>query len=513
LTGPLAHARPKPVARRRLVERGFVALCLAGAAVAIAALLVLLAAVVVLGISRLDLSFLRGMPSRDPDAAGFHAAIVGSIWILVVCAATAVPLGVAAAVFLEEFRPRKRLARALHKIVETNIRNLAGVPSIVYGLIALTVFVRAFGLFGAANTYDQFDRYELADGVVVFGRTVENRGEAYRLETDLVGGVTLDRSQLPGLGQPPRAGETRILLGQVEFTEDYEIVFSTETVGRVTLDAWDLDAEPNDGVPFEPRRFEGRLTLLGRGERVVESPTRGRVVIDNQLIADPVADIDTVFVKAHRFRLEDGSTVSGQIVSMDHGAVAVRDPDGGVVEFNTAQVDRHTYSQRPQLGDEDSPLFIALPFGQTVLSGGLALMLVVLPIVIIAAQESLRAVPPALREGAFALGSTRWQMVRTTTLPAAIPGILTGVILALSRAIGEAAPILVVGGAVFINSTPASLMDGYAAMPLQIYAWTTLPDERFIHVAAAGIMVLLAVLLLFNAAAILIRRKLAKPLT
>ena len=139
-------------------------------------------------------------------------------------------------------------------------------------------------------------------------------------------------------------------------------------------------------------------------------------------------------------------------------------------------------------------------------------MLVVLPIVIVSAREALRSVPSSLREAALAAGATRWQMVRRITLPAALPGIMTGSILAISRAIGEAAPLLVVSGVLYIRFAPENLMDQFTAMPLQIYNWAGRPQEDFHAVAATGIMVMLAILLLLNTIAIIIRQVFQKPL-
>jgi phosphate transport system permease protein len=162
--------------------------------------------------------------------------------------------------------------------------------------------------------------------------------------------------------------------------------------------------------------------------------------------------------------------------------------------------------------DTSAWYYVRLPFGRSVLAGGLTLMLVVLPVVIISAQEALRGVPNTLREGALAAGATRWQMVSRMTLPASIPGIMTGSILAMSRAIGEAAPILVIAGIVFILFRPQNVMDDFTAMPLQIYNWAGEPQPSFHKVAATGIVVLLTILLSFNALAVLIRQKFQKPL-
>ncbi|MBL1216026.1 MAG: ABC transporter permease subunit [Planctomycetes bacterium] len=157
--------------------------------------------------------------------------------------------------------------------------------------------------------------------------------------------------------------------------------------------------------------------------------------------------------------------------------------------------------------DRKAFYYVQIPFGRGVLAGGLTLMLVVLPVLIVSAQEALRGVPSSLRQGSLALGATRWQTIYRMTLPAAIPGIMTGAILSISRAIGEAAPILIIAGIVFIRFTPHHLMDEFTAMPLQIFDWAGRPQEDFHDVAAAGILVLLGVLLTFNATAVLLRHK------
>ncbi len=264
--------------------------------------------------------FISNPPSRNAEKAGMGPAMWGSIWICVACATLALPIGIATAIFLEEYKPTNRTVRWMHGFLQLNITNLAGVPSIVYGIIGLTAFVQMFGVFGA------FD--------------------------------------------------------------------------------------------------------------------------------DPAFTI----------------------------------------------------------GDSEDWYYFKFPLGRGVLAGGLTLMLVILPIVVVSAQESIRAVPDSLREGALASGATKWQMIWKMTLPAAVPGIMTGSILAMSRAIGEAAPILVIAGVVFIRFTPQNLLDDFTAMPLQIYNWAGRPQEEFWRVAASGIIVLLAVLLTFNATAVFIRQKFQRPL-
>jgi phosphate transport system permease protein len=143
--------------------------------------------------------------------------------------------------------------------------------------------------------------------------------------------------------------------------------------------------------------------------------------------------------------------------------------------------------------------------GRSVLAGGLTLSLLVLPVVIIASREALSAVPKSIRLAAYALGATRWQTVRSHVLPAALPGIMTGVILALSRAIGEASPLLILGALTYVAFVPQSPWDPFTAIPLQVYDWIDRPQPEFHHLAAAGIIVLLGILLPMNALAIGVR--------
>ncbi len=332
--------RPVPLVRRLLVNRAFLFLCLVATSLAVCILAVLLIAIAFKGVPWiLDLAAFKGafaeggggfstwktwvrwdffteFASRKARSAGIKAPLFGSIWVCVICALVALPVGVGTAIYLEEFAPRNRLTR----FIETNIRNLAGVPSIVYGILGLTAFARMFGVFGS-------------------------------------------------------------------------------------------DSEPIS------------------------------------------------------------------------------------------------------IGSPDSFFHLALPFGQSILSGGLTLMLVVLPIVIISAQEAFRSVPNSLRQASLAMGATKWQTVWSICLPTSLPMIMTGSILAMSRAIGEAAPLLVLGVPLFISSTPQNLMSDFTVLPFQIYNWAGRPQEDFRGLAAAAIIVLLAVLLTFNAVAVLIRQKLHRPLT
>jgi phosphate transport system permease protein len=159
-------------------------------------------------------------------------------------------------------------------------------------------------------------------------------------------------------------------------------------------------------------------------------------------------------------------------------------------------------------------VFVSLfALGRTVLSSALTLALLILPVIIIASQEAIRAVPPSLRLAAFALGATPWQVARDHVIPAAMPGILTGIILSISRAMGETAPLLVVGAAAYVTFNPTGLMSKYTVLPVQIYEWARRPQQEFQDLAAAAIIVLLLLLLILNATAIYLRHRFAKKVT
>jgi phosphate transport system permease protein len=180
-----------------------------------------------------------------------------------------------------------------------------------------------------------------------------------------------------------------------------------------------------------------------------------------------------------------------------------------------------------ELGLASAHLDIPLPFGRTVLSGGLTLALLILPIVIVVTREALRAVPASLRQASYALGATHWQTIRHQVLPAAVPGIITGIILSVSRAIGETAPLLVVGAAVYLANSPGGIespldlvrhpgglaeapFDSFTALPVLIFNWISRPEPAYRHVAAAAILVLLGLLQVFNIAASVTRARMRR---
>lgn len=340
-------------------------------------------------------TFLNNGPSDDhPWQAGIFPSIMGTIWLVAICGLFTIPIGIGAAIMLEEFKPKSEMLRWLQGLVQLNISNLAGVPSVVYGLLGMTAFVQMFGLFGGTMN----PQVEL--GVTYYDRFVTTNGF--------------------------------MLLKRVE----------SKTAPQ-TVQA--------DGMEME----------TGNGRRV-------------------------------------------KVNLLKPGASPPFDDEVARVTLRSSDL--------PERYPRRSWYYLQLPFGYSVLSGGLTLMLVVLPVVIIASQEALRAVPESLREGCLGLGATRWQTIWHVTLPAAIPGIMTGAILAMSRAIGEAAPLLIVVAAV-VQTAPKSLMDECFALPLQIHEWAMHSYSEFQNLAACAIVVLLVLLLSCNAIAIIIRQRFSKPLS
>lgn len=275
---------------RLIVNKVFKSIFLLATLLALLALVILLYRIVSQGAGHLSIEFLTNFASRFPEKAGIKAALVGSLWLMMVVAPTSIILGVGSAIYLEEYAKQNRITT----FIRMNISNLAGVPSVVFGLLGLTIFVRALAL------------------------------------------------------------------------------------------------------------------------------------------------------------------------------------------------------------------------GNSVLAAGFTMSLLILPVIVVSAQEAIRSVPRELRDASYGMGATKWQTIVKIILPAAIPGILTGSILALSRAIGETAPLIVIGVPVIIQFLPAGVMDTFTALPMQIYDWSSRPQQEFQTVAAAGIMVLMAVLLFMNSIAVLIRNKFDK---
>jgi len=395
--GPLDTLQFRSGEPRRLLDSRFQKLCVSIAALSVLALVILLASIIIQGVPSLTMTLLTSGPEPKPEEAGIRPAIFGTLWVCALCALFTLPIGVATAILLEEYQPRNRFGRLIYSVIQLNISNLAGVPSVVYGLLGLTAFVSMFGLFGGSGNQNSNG---LEIGIRYFDQFYSE-------------------------------GQRSILI-----------------------------PVPDPSLP-------------------VTSPVNGIKGIDSQ-----------------------GNAVVVQVIKV--GDSLPDDESLNRTLYDDAEAGRIT---------KKAWYHFSLPLGRGVLTGALTLMLVILPVIIISSQESLRAVPSSLRDGALGLGSTPWQVVWHVTLPSAMPGIMTGAILAMSRAIGETAPILIIAGIVYISRAPENLMDDFTVMPLQIFNWISRPQEEFHSLAAAGIILLLVILLSFNALAVLIRQKLHKPLS
>jgi phosphate transport system permease protein len=386
--------------RRKQKSLLFYLLCIAIASTSVLVLLVLLVAIGIQGYARLGTDLLTNSHSElNPAEAGMWPSIIGSLAVCGICALAALPLGVGTAIFLEEFQPRSKGMRSLHSFIQLNIANLAGVPSIVYGLLGLTLFVHMFNVFGQIKV-NESSGWELLGAQHYFQVLSLEPGQTVLIPRS-------DKSQSTFQVTAPLDG--------------------FDTLGNpIRIEVWDRQAGPRPTDPQQLRR------------------------------------------------------------TVKRGAI------GG-------SYSRHAW------------YYFRLPFGRSFVAAGLTLALVILPLIIIAAQEALRSVSPSLREASLGMGATTWQTVRHVCLPAAMPGIMTGAILAMGRAIGEAAPVLVVlGAAVAKNEGPRNLMDSVVTMPVLIFNWAGRPQQVYQEIAAAAIIVLLVILLILNSLAIYVRQRMQR---
>ena len=392
------YSTPRSEANRKSKNSYFSVLCLLVCGLVVMTLVLLLASIFITGGNWLSWGFLFANHLEDnPEQSGIWQAIVGSIAMCVLCAICALPIGIGTAIFLEEFQPRNKWLRGLHWLVQLNINNLAGVPSIVYGILGVTAFVYMFSYFPSITPNDP-PSYEI--------------GANYRYQMRTLGGDIVN----------------------------FPCPDKTDKSFRVDQ-------------PLEAVDSQGNVFMLKVVDRRSAAPKNDPVLLNQTVVK----------------------------------------------------------GKKPSLYAEKSFFYFHLPFGKTVLAAGLTLGLVILPIVIIASQEALRAVPASLREAALGMGATQWEAVREVVLPAATPGFMTGAILVMSRAVGEAAPVLAVMGGVLVTTNGLThLMAKTPVLPVTIYKWAGDENVGFEHLAAAAIIVLLVLLLVMNSVAILIRSRYEK---
>lgn len=372
--------------------------------------------------SWISLDFVTSSVSSSATTAGLRTALIGSFLIISITAVSALIVGIAAAVYLEEYASDNWL----NNLIEINIRNLAAIPSIIYGMLGLAVLAQALAVFTGGYAFGVNLPAQSADQVVSYVDTA--------------------------FGLPALSSDERKLLQEraASVRSDYA-AFVNFIVSNIQTDAIDETTKEALVRQFLDYRVPS-IASLARYSTPSLDDTRQSLV---GIIPDGILSEIGLESLAENLRV-----------------------------YGTFNIN-----------------------GRTVLSAGLTLGLLILPVIIVNAQEALRAVPPSIREASYGLGATRWQTTARQVLPAALPGIMTGVILSVSRAIGETAPLLVVGASTFIGVDPNGPFSKFTVVPIQIYQWTSRPEQEFRAVAAAAIIILLIVMLLLNATAIFIRQR------
>jgi ABC-type phosphate transport system permease subunit len=407
--------------------------------------------------SWLNARFVQTPMSSEPFNAGIRTALFGSLLLMIIVIAVSLPVGVGAAVYLEEYAKDNMLAEIpkrleamlkswplpsglkrllvritdLNYIIEINVRNLAGVPSIIYGILGLAIFVRLFA--------------PVTSGVA-FGVNV-SVPEDSRI-------VDLIDNALP-------------------------LTYTINENGTVT------------GLEESPLLTQAQAMELVRAFRYFGTPS----IINTGNLSPAQAEAEIAKVL--------GLSIVSEIPA-NADELAYSPVTGGYLNLSNSQI---TAEQFSALVTQLQSITAFTVNGRTVLSAALTLALLILPIIIINSQEALRAVPNPLREASYGLGATKWQTIWRTVLPASIPGIMTGTILAVSRAVGETAPLIVVGASTFLLSDPTGPFSKFTVLPIQVYNWTSRPQVQFQSIAAAAIIVLLVVVLVLNAAAIILRNR------
>ena len=376
--------------------------------------------------SWLDSEFLTMPMSSTPALAGVRTALIGSVGLMAVVVLVALPIGVGAAIYLEEYAKQG----FINRLIETNVRNLAGVPSIIYGMLGLAIFVRALAPFTSGLIFHyNFD-------VPTVETVVQRIAPAFDGEIGYDGSAITSESAKVGAPALQRIVDTFLHFGTPSLT------------------------------------MQGNSSVHEMADALADALS---IAVDVSIVpADGDHDID---VRGNYYRLD-------------------------VREAGVFSEDAY-YQLLADLARINS----FSPNGRTLLSAGLTLVLLIMPIIIINAQEAIRAVPYTIREASYGLGATRWQTIWNQVLPAALPGIMTGTILSVSRAVGETAPLIVVGAATFLVTDPTGPFSQFTAMPIQIYQWTARPQGQYADIAAAAIIVLLTLMLTLNAAAIFLRNR------
>lgn len=433
--------------------------------------------------------FLTTPMSSTPGNAGIRTAILGSIYMMVIVILFTLPVGVGAALYLEEYAGES----LFNRVIETNVRNLAGVPSIIYGMLGLAILVRAFApvtsgvAFGYNVTTPDDDRIagfiNAVDGIgLQVIELEEGEGGFVLAETD----EAFDPESYDNLVIFNEGQEVAITLGETEVINEEQTM--------ALINAFRFYGTPslaNTGNPATERLMRSAMDELATGS----GESAGAKFDEFKATIIEFTGSETIFERLN----------AAEIQARLEEVVELSDDDSLTIpELDLFGLDIEQFLSLSSGLERISSFTIG---GRTLISAALTLGLLILPIVIINAQEALRAVPYTIREASYGLGATQWQTIWRAVLPAAIPGILTGAILSVSRAVGETAPLIVVGASTFLLTDPNSPFSRFTVLPIQIYNWTARPQAQFGDIAAAAIIVLLLIMLSLNAIAIVLRNR------
>jgi phosphate transport system permease protein len=410
-------------------------------------------------------------PESEPQDAGILYGLLGTLYLVIITLIIALPIGVGAAIYLEEYRSTSRLAQ----FIQININNLAGVPSVMFGILGAFIFVDlVFRPLEAeierpARVAEYRDRYDKARAA---GKLTE--------ETD-------DPNRILRLVVDPDNSLDRINAGYAKLVEAGKAPAKprseTDRV-RAVLDP--LGKLPPYLEKFEVLLKDGTLDKLVE-EKKLKSIARSPLDVPEQVLIAEGAAPDAIKKELSWLdALKEAATRANRIANDER----LLTPPNFALRW---------------LASFFRTLGISVA-ARNVLGGGLTLALLILPILIVASQEAIRAVPVSLRHGSLALGATQWQTIWKVVLPSATPGIMTGTILAMCRAMGEAAPLVLFGASLYVDQLP-TLFSRFSVMPMQIFVWSDRVNENWRLNAAMASAILLVVLLTLNGLAIYLRQR------
>jgi len=465
--------------------------------------------------SWLDSTFLQTPMSSVPANAGIRTAIFGSILMMINVVIIALPIGVGAALYLNEYAEDN----FVNRIIETNVRNLAGVPSIIYGMLGLAIFVRILGAFTSGIAFG------IGAEVPQYFAIAQDMSDTIGVQVEFVQVESSDEIMVDTQDVASVSGNEAITQDEAQAVVNTFLYYGTPSLtnfGNLEDDVLANSLATDLSLELEPIEFPddlGEAELAYLMAQIAETNDDVDLTVLNTDSYDALASTFRVTSATLQGFVNNPDTILVDELIIPDNAQEQLEPYLVLIQEATIEADRIPIARFiVTSGDISSTEFNLLlnqlqnvnSFvinGRTIVSAAATLALLILPIIIINAQEALRSVPYTIREASYGLGATKWQTIWRQVLPAALPGILTGTILSISRAVGETAPLIVVGASTFILTDPNGPFSKFTVLPIQVYQWTARPQEQFGDIAAAAIIVLLTIMLSLNAIAIFLRNR------